>query len=165
MKEQGSSPVVEIHRHGPRHRYEVALAARPAVGLEQLVELVGHWGGTWHAGGATGGRMVLPVRAGMRYGRVEGEVNARAEGDGCRLSFETIQSAYRVRYTLFGFLVLGGFGGVIILAAPFAPHLLPLVPAGASVSIAAWMLIASRLETSGPEEFLGQLSQELAVAE
>lgn len=146
-------------------RHDVALPVDPATGLEHLGTLAEAWGATWQQRGVAGGRLDLPVRAGVRRGLVEGEISVQRTADGCQIRYDIHDSFYRVQYSVFFLLLLGAIGGLLTMLVPFAPGLLPLLPVGVILAVAAWLLIASRLHNSGPEEFFAVLEAETALAE
>ncbi len=49
------------------------------------------------------------------------------------------------------------------MLVPFFPDLFQLLPFAVVLSLAAWFLVVSRLRSSGPEEFLGDLADSLAA--
>ena len=51
-------------------------------------------------------------------------------------------------------LVLGAAGGIAATLWPFYPPLLGIAPLAVVVALAAWILVASRLRTSTPNELL-----------
>ncbi len=144
------------------HRLELPKPAAAALGL--LAENAEAWGGRWQAEGREGGRLGLPVVAGLRRGWVAGPVKVEAAGRGSRLSFRVEQSDYRLQKASVFTLVLAGCGALVTLIAPFFPALLALVPIGILLCIAAWLFIVARLSNSGPEEFFEDLA-ELAAGE
>ena len=57
-------------------------------------------------------------------------------------------------------LLLSLAGAVVAVLWPFFPRLLAVAPLGVALAVGGWLLVVSRLTTSGPEEFLAQLAAE-----
>lgn len=102
-----------------------------------------------------GGRLRLPVLAGLRRGVLEGDVRVTAAGRGSRIEFQVDREQWHVQRAPLAILLLGAAGGVVGLLWPLFPGLIRLVPVGLILALCAWFLVISRLQTSGPEDFLG----------
>jgi hypothetical protein len=136
--------------------HSIELAREPREALSAAKRAASEWGAEL-APGEGGGRLRLPVIAGLRRGWMEGELAAdpRSGGDGgTRLSFRVERQEHHLQLPAVAFLVLGAAGGILLLLWPFFPRLLRLAPLGAVLALAAWFLVLSRLQTSGPQEFL-----------
>jgi hypothetical protein len=149
---------------GPEREHRVELEGTlPAEALEALEEASEIWGGEWERLG-NGGKLTLPVSAGLRHGHVLGEVSAERRGRGSALAFRIEQIHYRLHVPAIVILLIGAAGGLLVVAAPFHPPLFALVPAGTILSLAAWFLVVSKLRTRGSAEFFA-LVAELASGE
>jgi len=51
-------------------------------------------------------------------------------------------------------LIFGAVGGLLLVVAPLVPALFELIPAAIVLLVAAWFMVASRLRTRGPDDFL-----------
>ncbi|HVS14971.1 MAG TPA: hypothetical protein VMV46_13665 [Thermoanaerobaculia bacterium] len=129
-------------------------------------ELAGLWGGELRCEGR-GGRLQLPVAAGVRHGVVEAWVDAlRLGADGSRLELRLEREAYRVHVSALVVLLIGALGAVFLLVAPLVVgrESVRLLPPAFIVMLAAWFLVASRVRHRSPADFLESLG-ELARAE
>ena len=133
--------------------HAIDLAAAPDRAWAAVSRAAELWGGELERRGE-GGRLRLPVRAGLRRGWAGGEVEVAPLPEGSRLGFRVDEGESRVQAPLLVILLLGALGGLLAAAWPFAPRLLAAAPVGVVLALAAWFLVASRLRTSGPEEFL-----------
>ena len=133
------------HRATTRHSRETTLAA-----VEQAAEL---WGAAWRADG-WGGRLELPVAAGLRRGVVRGRLSVEATADGSRLLLRVEESRHTLNRVALVVLLLGGIGALAATLWPFFPPLLAVAPLAIVLALSAWLLVASRLRTSGPDDFL-----------
>ncbi len=133
------------HRAKTRHPRDATLAA-----LEEAAQM---WGAAWQPDG-WGGRLELPVTAGLRRGVVRGRVSVEAAANGSRILFRVEESRHTLNVAAVVVLLMGGFGGLAATLWPFFPPLLSLAPLSVVLALAAWLLVASRVRTSGPEDFL-----------
>jgi len=139
-----------IHPAGD-HRQSVALGTEDALlAVERAAEL---WGAEWDRLG-TGGRLELPVHAGVRFGRVSGRLWTEPERQGTTLVFRTESSDYSLKRGAVAMLGVGGLGAVALILWPLFPQLLALAPMALVFAIIAWLVIASRLQSAGVEDFL-----------
>jgi hypothetical protein len=139
-------------------RFSTEMPCQPTAGLRLVASTAEAWGGLWQAEGVAEGRLGIPVLAGLKQGWVAGPLKVHETGDGCRLEFTVEDSEHKVQKPALFFLIFAALGGLTTMVAPFIPSLLPLVPLGILVAIAAWFLIVSRLRNSGPEEFFADLA-------
>lgn len=139
--------------------HQVELTRDPHGSLELLSREATSWGARWQRDGL-GGRLTLPVLAGLRRGWVEGEVTVEPAGGGSRLVFRIDRSDYRLQTLSVAVLVVAAAGALVFVFAPFVPALRPAVPLGILLSVAAWLFIVAGLRNSGPEEFLETLALE-----
>lgn len=142
-------------RAGDRHSVESPLS--PSQVLAEAARAAGDWGGLWHPA-IDGGRLELPVTAGLRRGVVEARVAVAAVGGGSRLDLEVESSRWELHRSAVMVLLLGAAGALSVTLWPFFPSLLSVAPVGGILAFVAWFLIVSRLRTSGPEEFLAELA-------
>lgn len=139
-----------------------ALAARPALAvagappqaLAAVARAAEDWGAAWQEGVA-GGRLELPVAAGLRHGRVTGRIEVASGGSGeTEVAFRAERAEYWVWTPAVAILVLAVAGAATTVLWPFYPRLLPVAPFGAIIALGAWFLVVTRLQNRGPEEFL-----------
>jgi len=140
------------------NEYTVDLDAPPQDSLELLAATAEDWGGGWESDGPQSGRLAIPVLAGLRRGFVVGRVDVEAAGEGSRLRFQPEESHYHVQKPAVVILLLAAFGGLLTIAGLFVPSLLPLVPVGALLAVASWLVVVVRLRNTGPEEFFQTLA-------
>ncbi len=136
---------------GIEHRID--LDQPPAEALAAVARAAETWGADWQPG-LDGGRLDLPLVAGIRHGLVKGRLEVERLGGGSRLSFRTEDAIYVVRTAPVAILALAAAGGVMTVLWPFFPALLPLAPLGAIIALSGWFLVVSRLSTSTPDDFL-----------
>ncbi len=145
--------------------HAIELQVEPAGALAAVKEAAELWGAGWEPGVA-GGRLALPVVRGVRRGVLRGRLSVRGEGrrgetGRTTLAFEIEEEHQRVNRPAVVVLALGGIGGLLVTLWPFHPPLLAFAPVAVVFAFAAWLLVASRLRTSGPDDFL-RLVGELA---
>ena len=136
----------------------------PGVGRDQVLAAVEKAAEAWGAGWRRqidGGRLTLPVVAGMRHGSVAGPLSVETRaGGGCRLSFVPEEASYGLNLTAVVILVLSSLGGLLTVVWPFFPKLLVAAPLGAVIALCGWFLVVSRLHTSGADDFLALVVEE-----
>lgn len=76
-----------------------------------------------------------------------------SENRGSVLHFAVEESQQAVNRPAFVVLLLGALGAGAATLWPLFPPLLAFAPVGLVLAVAAWLLVASRLRTSGPEDF------------
>lgn len=138
-------------------RHAVTSSLAPHEALSEVARAVEDWGGRWQPG-IDGGRLELPVTAGLRRGVLAGRLAVEGHPAGSRLSLEVEESRWELHRSAVVVLLLGAAGALSVTLWPFFPALLGLAPVGAILAFAAWFLIVSRLRTTGAEEFLEQLA-------
>lgn len=140
--------------------YVVDLSETPPESLEIVARSADLWGGGWKPAGIGGGRLVLPVLAGLRRGWVGGEVEVEKLGKRkTRLRFRVEESEYHLEKPSVAVLVLAAAGGLVTMVAPFFPALIRFVPIAVLLAFGAWFFIVARLRNSGPEEFFEELGK------
>lgn len=140
------------------HAIEVALARDET--LAALARAAETWGAEWRREG-TGGRLALPVTAGLRHGRLDGRIHTEpVGGERTRLLFRVEQSRWVLHWRAVVILFFGALGGIAVTLWPFFPPLLDIAPIALVLAFAAWFLVASRLRTAGPEDFFELLTEE-----
>jgi|HubBroStandDraft_3_1064219.scaffolds.fasta_scaffold24125_2 hypothetical protein len=140
---------------------EVELDLSPRQALAVAQRAAREWGGELEpaAGAGGGGRLWLPVVAGLRRGTVAGRLEVEeAPGGGSLLRFTPEQSDYHLHAPAVAVLLLAALGGLLTIAWPLYPRLLPVAPLGAVLALGGWFLVVSKLRNSGPEEFLGTVA-------
>jgi hypothetical protein len=138
-------------------RHEIDTYLSPEEALEEIARASEIWGATWHPEGV-GGRLELPVLAGLRHGLLVGHVSTEPGTTGSRVIFRVEDRHYRLQWTALLILAVGASGGIAATLWPFFPALLGIAPLAIVVAIGAWILVASRLRTSTPEDFLELLA-------
>jgi hypothetical protein len=136
-------------------------AARVALSEEETLDAIERaaelWGASWHRDGP-GGRLELPVVAGLRRGTVTARLATDSdrdqEGPGTLVSARVEASEYRLQTAAVAILSVGGFGALALALWPLYPPLLALAPLALIFTVVAWLAVASRLQNSGIEEFL-----------
>ena len=122
-----------------------------AAAVGELAEL---WQGEW-APAPGGGRLALPVSAGLRRGVALIEVRLEpVEGDKSRIRLEIVEELLSLNRGAVAVLALGALGGLLTIVWPLHPDLLRLAPIGALLAVLAWLMVASRFRSEGPREFL-----------
>lgn len=155
-----------------------SVAASPARTLAALSDAAEIWSAAWEAG-SDGGRLHLPVLAGIRRGRVlarvevVGEVvggpESRGAGDdvGSEIRLYIEESEYEVNRPAAVFLVLGALGGLVTVIWPLFPErMINFLPLAVVFLLGSWLLVASRLRTAGPRDFLetaAEIAEELVT--
>ncbi len=140
--------------------HTLELPENPVTSLNLVAMAAESWGGMWQAEGPEGGRLGLPVMAGLRQGWVAGQLSVEPTGDGSRLTYRIDKSEYRVQTIPALILALAALGAVTMTIAPLVPTLLRLVPLSIVLCLAAWFFVVARLRNSGPEEFFEDLARE-----
>ena len=146
-------------QEGHGHSVELTLGTDEA--LAELARAAGDWGAEWRREGS-GGRLILPVTAGLRHGRLSGRISTEPTNGspGTRLRFQVEDSRYRLHGRAVVILLFGALGAISFTLWPFYPPLLQLAPMALVLAFAAWFLVASRLRTAGIEEFFELLTRE-----
>jgi hypothetical protein len=134
--------------------HAIDLDLSPAEALSVLKQTAEDWDAELQVDGFGGGRLHLPVLAGLRRGLMSGRVEVRPAGAGSRVTFRPETSSYYVQTQAVLILVLAVAGGLLTVFWPFFPQLLSVAPFGAIVALGGWFLVVARLRTSGPDDFL-----------
>jgi hypothetical protein len=121
--------------------------------LEHLSSAADEWGAGWTREGL-GGRLELPVTAGVRSGVLTCSVVAEQRPEGCRLVLSVESESYRLNTAAVFILLVGGLGAVAATLWPFFPQLLSVAPLAVVLALCAWFLVAARVRTSTASEFL-----------
>lgn len=138
----------------------VHLELSPSAALKSLGSLAETWGGGWKGEELDGGRLVIPVLAGLRRGYVGYAVSARSESKGTRLHFVEEESDLQVHKPTLIILLIAACAGLSTLVMPFVPKLLPLLPPAVVLCLATWLFIVARLRNSGLDEFMQDLADD-----
>jgi len=138
---------------GTLAEHAIELELSPEKALSAVSRTAEDWGAEFQRDGS-GGRLNLPVVAGIRRGLVTGAVEIRPAAEGSRVVFRPETSIYYVQTAAVMILLVAVAGALLTLAWPFFPELLPVAPFGALLALGGWFLVVSRLRTSGPDEFL-----------
>ncbi len=140
--------------------HSLELPEDPVTSLNMVAMAAEAWGGVWQAEGTSGGRLGLPVMAGLRRGWVAGQLTVERSGDGSRLTYRVDQGDYKVQKAAALTLFVASLGAVVTIIAPLFPTLLRLVPISIVICLMAWFFVVARLRNSGPEEFFEDLARE-----
>lgn len=140
------------------------LEARPDEALRAVARAAEAWGADFEPQGAGGGRLGLPVNAGLRHGRLEGTVRAVAAGEAAtELAFAVEREEYKLPRVLVGLLLCGALGAVTALGWPFVSGLGKLAPMGALIALAVWFLVLAKARYIGVEVFFDRVEDEIAA--
>lgn len=134
----------------------------PATGREEALAAIAAaadaWGAEWlpegHQGAERGGRLALPVLAGLRRGVAHVRVDTWRQGDATRVTATELERRDGLQVAAVIVLLFSAAGALLTVVWPFFPSLLPVAPFGALMALGGWFLVVSRLQSSGPEEFL-----------
>jgi hypothetical protein len=140
--------------------HAIDLVLPPEAAVAAVGKTAEDWGAQFERdpAGGTGGKLHLPVLAGLRKGMVSGEVELWPKGEGSRIVFRPQEAVYFVQTSAVVVLLLATAGGVLTILWPFFPHLLAVAPFGAVIALGGWFLVITRLRTSGPDEFLAAVA-------
>ncbi len=133
--------------------HAIDMDAPPAEALSALRRMAEDLGVEFQENGP-GGRLHLPVLAGLRRGLISGDVEIRPAAGGSRLTFRPETAVYHVQTQAVMILLFATAGGLLTVLWPFFPKLLEVAPFGAVIALGGWFLVISRLRSSGPDEFL-----------
>jgi hypothetical protein len=133
--------------------HAIGMDVPPAAALSALRQTAEDLGAEFQADGM-GGKLHLPVLAGLRRGLVSGDVEILPAEGGSRLIFRPETAVYHVQTQAVMILLFATAGGLLTVLWPFFPGLLQVAPFGALIALGGWFLVISRLRTSGPDEFL-----------
>src|SRR3954451_16892261 len=137
--------------------HTIDLDMSPERALSALRQTAEDWGEELQPGGS-GGKLPLPVVAGIRRGLVSGPVEVQKAEGGSRLVFRPEESTYYVQTPAVMILILSVLGAALTVLWPFYPKLIAVAPFGALIALGGWFLVVSRLRTSGPDEFLAAVA-------
>jgi hypothetical protein len=139
--------------------------APPNEALRAVARAAEDWGADFEPQG-TGGRLDLPVNAGLRFGRLAGTVRAVAVGEtATEFTFVVEREEFKLPGVLVGLLLCGALGAVTALGWPFVPGLGKLAPMGALIALAVWFLVLAKARYVGVEAFLDRVEDEIAAKE
>jgi hypothetical protein len=144
--------------------HAIDLALPPERALSALRRTAEDWGAELQTHGDSGGRLHLPVVAGIRRGVVAGPVEVHPAEGGSRVAFRPEESIYSVQMAAVTILVLATAGALLTVLWPFYPQLIGVAPFGALIALGGWFLVVSRLRSSGPDEFLDAVAANAAMA-
>jgi len=144
--------------------HSVVVPQAPAAALRAVGTAAAEWGAEFEPGGE-GGKLHLPVVAGLRRGLLSGPVAVEPAGAGSRVVFRPATRDYYLETSVIALLAVAGAGAVLTVIWPLFPQLLPGAPLGAVLAVAGWLLVAPRLRGKGPEEFLARVAGHAAAGE
>lgn len=145
-------------------RRAVTVAGGRTLALAAVGRAAEDWGASWQEGGG-GGRLELPVSAGLRHGRVTGRIDVSSgRGGETEVAFHPERSDYWVWTPAVAILLVAVAGAATTVLWPFYPSLLPVAPFGAILALGAWFLVVTRLQNRGAEEFLELVAVHAASA-
>lgn len=160
--------------HGTGDVYSADLSAGPGDSAAAVAEVARAWGAQWDpdgedgkaaaaTGGARGGRLVMPRVAGVHRGVLSGRLELAPQGvNASRAVYQVEEAQDHVHVAAVVILVISALGALLTVIWPIWPALLPIAPFGAILALGGWFLVVSRLQNSGPEEFLRQVEDELS---
>ncbi len=137
-------------------RHEIELPVAPELAQEALRQAVEAWGGGF--GDEATDEFAVPIRAGLRQGYARFHRSVVASGGGSRLTLEVRDQTLRVNRSSATVLFLGALGGLVTMLWPLHDSLLALAPIGALLALLAWLMVASRFRSQGPEELLATVA-------
>ena len=143
----------------PVNEHAIDLDIPPGRAITAVEQTAKDWGAEFVRDG-WGGKLHLPVVAGIRRGLVTGPVLVEPSGQGSRVVFRAEESIYYVQTQAVVILVLALAGALMTVLWPFNPKLLAVAPFGAVLALGGWFLVISRLRNSGPEDFLEAVAAE-----
>lgn len=146
--------------------HEIELSEPPDLVMAAVARAADTWGADFERDdqGGTGGTLHLPFVAGLRRGLIAGPVTVEPIPEGSRLVFREERSIRHVHTPSLAVLLIAGLGGLLTVLWPFYPRLLPISSLGAVLALGGWFLVISRLQTSGPDEFLASVAAEVGGA-
>jgi hypothetical protein len=144
-------------------RCEIEAALSLAAARAALASEAEAWDAEWRPG-IDGGLLALPVVFGLRRGVAVGRIAIeRLDDERVRIVWTLEESRLVLQRSAVMVLSVAAVPLVGTLAWPFYPPLLAFAPFAAISGFAAWWLVVSRLRTSGPEDFLGELARAAAA--
>jgi hypothetical protein len=123
--------------------------------LRQAVE---DWGGGFRDEGEAG-ELAIPVRAGLRQGYARLRPLIEPTATGSRLRLEPQDQVLAVNRSAVVIQTLGALGGVVTVLWPLHDSLQVLAPIGALLALVAWLMVASRFRSQGPDELLDTVAE------
>ncbi len=133
--------------------------ASPDDSLAALGTAAEQWNAAWEAS-PQGGKLHLPVLAGIRRGRVLARVEVQAAASGSEIRLTVEHAEYEVNRPALLFLILGALGGLITVLWPLFPEqMIGFLPLAVVMLLGAWLLVASRVRTAGPQDFLDTVAE------
>ncbi len=144
------------------NRHHLDLPVPPDTLRSALRQAVEEWGGGF--GDEQGpDEFAVPIRAGIRQGYARFRSAVEPTGSGSRLTLEVADQTLQVNRSAVMILLLGALGGIVTMLWPLHDSLLSFAPIGAVLALLAWLMVASRFRSHGPEELLATV-EEIAVA-
>ncbi len=135
------------------------VTASPAEVLAAIDRAAESWNAAWEPASG-GGRLHLPVLAGIRRGRLLAHLEVRSTPDGSEIQLRIEQSEYEVHRPAVFFLALGAAGGLVTIIWPLFPdQMIDFLPLAVVLLLGAWLLVASRLRTAGAQDFLDTVAE------
>lgn len=138
---------------------EIEVPLPPSETLDILRRAVGQCGGVWSDEETDSAEFAVPTRAGIREGYTRLRPLLEATAGGCRLRLRVVSEVLKVNTAAAVVLLFGAVGGIVVVIWPLHAALLALAPVGAVLALVAWLLVASRSRSYGPEELLGLVGE------
>jgi len=155
-------PELRRPRQEDRQREHQRSAPAPAARVRAAVrEMAEAWGALWEE---DGGRLALPLAAGLRRGRLDGRLRVEEEGKGSRLVLVEDARTYHLQGNAVAVLLISAAGALAMLLWPFFPEILPLAVGGGVLALLGWFLVISRLTTNSPEDFLAMVVESASAS-
>lgn len=138
--------------------HELELALTPTEAMTALRQAVVEWGGGW-SDASESEEFAVPTRAGIREGYARFRPVVEGTRSGSRLRLELQDQVLHVNRSAAMVLLFGAIGGLLTVLWPLHDTLLAMAPIGAILALAAWLLVASRFRSHGPDELLATVAE------
>jgi hypothetical protein len=151
------------HDH-PHAEHRRRIRCSPATAQQRIGEAAKTWGADWQPE-ESGGRLILPVLAGIRKGWVAGPLFFEARGHDTEVELRVEESRYQLHIASVVVLLVSALGGLAVMAWPFlGEQALPLAAVGAILALCGWFGVVSKIRIQSPEHFLEMLDEEIEEA-
>jgi hypothetical protein len=137
--------------------HAIQVPNRPEATLSAVIRAAEMWGADFERE-RDGGRLHLPVLAGLRRGFVAGPVRVEPAGEGARVVFRPDDHDYYLHVPAVVVLLISVAGALLTVLWPFYPKLMAVAPFGILLALGGWFLVLSRLRSSGPDDFLEMIA-------
>ena len=142
LSAESSAPPLELELDCPQKQALVALEAAAEA-----------WGADWVAT-ASGGKLEIPVTAGVRHGFVDAQATVTGAGRRATVRLDIQKEDYRLHGSSVAVLVMGAAGGLGMMLLPFFPQLFDFLPFAGISMLLAWFVVVARVRHRSPGDFL-----------